>query len=116
MRKTDVCILHPHFLEHLLILFTLISTIFYDVFLLRPTLIRCTRLPFLLRHLPPIRSDPDKDIIGWGENDRGVSFTFGEDIVAQFLRRHDLDLICRAHQVQRLKHACTCIGVSRFER
>jgi len=44
-------------------------------------------------------SDPDKDIVGWGENDRGVSFTFGEDIVAQFLSRHDLDLICRAHQV-----------------
>ena len=40
-----------------------------------------------------------KDIVGWGENDRGVSFTFGEDVVAQFLRRHDLDLICRAHQV-----------------
>ena len=37
--------------------------------------------------------------MGWGENDRGVSFTFGEDVVAQFLRRHDLDLICRAHQV-----------------
>lgn len=45
-------------------------------------------------------SDPDRDIIGWGENDRGVSFTFGEDIVVQFLRRHDLDLICRAHQVR----------------
>ncbi|KAG5180859.1 hypothetical protein JKP88DRAFT_187164 [Tribonema minus] len=44
-------------------------------------------------------SDPDRDTIGWGENDRGVSFTFGEDIVVQFLRRHDLDLICRAHQV-----------------
>lgn len=44
-------------------------------------------------------SDPDKDIDGWGENDRGVSFTFGEDIVAQFLHKHDLDLICRAHQV-----------------
>lgn len=44
-------------------------------------------------------ADPDKEIVGWGENDRGVSFTFGEDIVAQFLRRHDLDLICRAHQV-----------------
>ena len=28
-----------------------------------------------------------------------MSFTFGEDVVAQFLRRHDLDLICRAHQV-----------------
>mmetsp|Transcript_21883 Transcript_21883/g.30093 ORF Transcript_21883/g.30093 Transcript_21883/m.30093 type:complete len:331 (+) Transcript_21883:186-1178(+) len=44
-------------------------------------------------------ADPDKEIVGWGENDRGVSFTFGEDVVAQFLRRHDLDLICRAHQV-----------------
>ncbi|GMF43894.1 unnamed protein product [Phytophthora fragariaefolia] len=44
-------------------------------------------------------SDPDKDIMGWGENDRGVSFTFGPDIVSQFLKRHDLDLICRAHQV-----------------
>lgn len=32
-------------------------------------------------------ADPDKDIVGWGENDRGVSFTFGEDVVMQFLRR-----------------------------
>lgn len=44
-------------------------------------------------------SDPDKQIQGWGENDRGVSFTFGADIVTNFLKRHDLDLICRAHQV-----------------
>jgi serine/threonine-protein phosphatase PP1 catalytic subunit len=44
-------------------------------------------------------SDPDKDIVGWGENDRGVSFTFGPDVVAQFLRKHDFDLIVRAHQV-----------------
>jgi len=44
-------------------------------------------------------SDPDKDIQGWGENDRGVSFTFGSDVVSNFLKRHDLDLICRAHQV-----------------
>lgn len=44
-------------------------------------------------------SDPDKDISGWSENDRGVSFTFGPDIVARFLQKHDLDLICRAHQV-----------------
>lgn len=44
-------------------------------------------------------SDPDKDVNGWGTNDRGVSFTFGEDIVSQFLDRHDLDLVCRAHQV-----------------
>ena len=44
-------------------------------------------------------SHPEKEVQGWGKNDRGVSFTFGNDIVASFLRRHDLDLICRAHQV-----------------
>uniref|UniRef100_A0A0L8ID16 Serine/threonine-protein phosphatase n=1 Tax=Octopus bimaculoides TaxID=37653 RepID=A0A0L8ID16_OCTBM len=44
-------------------------------------------------------SDPDKEVHGWGENDRGVSFTFGAEIVSKFLNRHDLDLICRAHQV-----------------
>lgn len=44
-------------------------------------------------------SDPDKEVNGWGENDRGVSFTFGADIVSKFLNKHDLDLICRAHQV-----------------
>ena len=47
-------------------------------------------------------SDPDKDVQGWGENDRGVSFTFGADVVSKFLNRHDLDLICRAHQVELL--------------
>lgn len=77
-----------------------------------PSAIECgvltTRMPSLAPRFvttPPgllcdlLWSDPDRDIIGWGENDRGVSFTFGEDIVVQFLRRHDLDLICRAHQV-----------------
>lgn len=44
-------------------------------------------------------SDPDRDVQGWGDNDRGVSFTFGPEIVVNFLRKHDLDLICRAHQV-----------------
>jgi len=44
-------------------------------------------------------SDPDKDVMGWGENDRGVSYTFGADVVSKFLHKHDLDLICRAHQV-----------------
>jgi diadenosine tetraphosphatase ApaH/serine/threonine PP2A family protein phosphatase len=38
-------------------------------------------------------SDPDKDISGWSENDRGVSFTFGPDVVTRFLQRHDMDLI-----------------------
>jgi hypothetical protein len=30
---------------------------------------------------------------------RGVSYTFGHDVIRDFLARHDLDLICRAHQV-----------------
>lgn len=36
---------------------------------------------------------------GWHDNDRGVSFTFGENVVTAFLKKHDLDLVCRAHQV-----------------
>jgi len=44
-------------------------------------------------------SDPEKETNGWGENERGVSYTFGPEVVQDFLKRHDLDLICRAHQV-----------------
>jgi len=45
-------------------------------------------------------SDPEKDIKGWADNDdRGISYVFGEDVVSSFLKKHDLDLICRAHQV-----------------
>ena len=51
-------------------------------------------------------SDPDKDTMGWGENDRGVSFTFGAEVVAKFLHKHDFDLICRAHQVGTLGWLC----------
>ena len=40
-----------------------------------------------------------QDITGWGENDRGVSYTFGRDVVHDFLHRHRLSLIARAHQV-----------------
>jgi diadenosine tetraphosphatase ApaH/serine/threonine PP2A family protein phosphatase len=56
-------------------------------------------------------SDPDKDTNGWGENDRGVSFTFGADVVSKFLNRHDLDLICRAHQVIDLPHIIMKINI-----
>lgn len=42
-------------------------------------------------------SDPDRDVAAWGENERGVSHTFGQQIVKQFNKKHDLDLICRAH-------------------
>lgn len=44
-------------------------------------------------------SDPDKLTSGWGENERGVSVTFSPQIVEEFLEKHDLDLVCRAHQV-----------------
>ena len=44
-------------------------------------------------------SDPDPEINGWAESARGVSYTFGADVVSNFLGKHDLDLICRAHQV-----------------
>ncbi|CAE7924296.1 ppp1cc-b [Symbiodinium sp. KB8] len=44
-------------------------------------------------------SDPDRDYVGWAENDRGVSYVFGTDVVAAFLKRYNLDLVCRAHQV-----------------
>ncbi|GMH12251.1 hypothetical protein Nepgr_014092 [Nepenthes gracilis] len=44
-------------------------------------------------------SDPSRDVRGWGMNDRGVSFTFGADRVAEFLMKNDMDLVCRAHQV-----------------
>lgn len=47
-----------------------------------------------------------QDVASWGENDRGVSFTFGADVVAKFLNKHDLDLICRAHQVKQSLFFC----------
>jgi serine/threonine-protein phosphatase PP1 catalytic subunit len=44
-------------------------------------------------------SDPEKDITGWAENDRGVSYVFGPDVVSSFNRKHDIDLVVRSHQV-----------------
>uniref|UniRef100_A0A0K0F0U3 Serine/threonine-protein phosphatase n=1 Tax=Strongyloides venezuelensis TaxID=75913 RepID=A0A0K0F0U3_STRVS len=44
-------------------------------------------------------SDPDSKILGWGRNDRGVSYTFGTDVLDDFLRRNDLDIVVRGHQV-----------------
>ncbi|XP_047981134.1 serine/threonine-protein phosphatase PP1 isozyme 2-like isoform X2 [Salvia hispanica] len=44
-------------------------------------------------------SDPSREVKGWGMNDRGVSYTFGQNKVTEFLTQHDMDLVCRAHQV-----------------
>lgn len=44
-------------------------------------------------------ADPEPGIDGWEVNDRGVSFIFGEDVLKEFLKDNDLDLLVRAHQV-----------------
>lgn len=42
-------------------------------------------------------SDPDDGIKGWEENERGVSYIFGKDVLTKFLDKNDLDLVCWAH-------------------
>ena len=44
-------------------------------------------------------ADPEKDMNGWDENDRGISYIFGADVVKNFVKRNNIDLVCRAHQV-----------------
>ena len=43
-------------------------------------------------------ADPDY-ISGWGVNTRGCSYTFGLDVLSRFLDKHDLDLVCRGHEL-----------------
>ena len=44
-------------------------------------------------------SDPDATVVGWAPNERGVSYVFGVDVLAQFLQKMDLDIVVRGHQV-----------------
>lgn len=44
-------------------------------------------------------SDPAPETKGFAPSNRGVGYTFGEDIVQQFLRINDIDFIIRAHQL-----------------
>lgn len=43
-------------------------------------------------------SDPE-DTTGWGVSPRGAGFLFGSDVVREFNRTNNIDLICRAHQL-----------------
>eukprot|EP00413_Alexandrium_margalefii_P025209 CAMPEP_0204568872 /NCGR_PEP_ID=MMETSP0661-20131031/37424_1 /ASSEMBLY_ACC=CAM_ASM_000606 /TAXON_ID=109239 /ORGANISM="Alexandrium margalefi, Strain AMGDE01CS-322" /LENGTH=333 /DNA_ID=CAMNT_0051576925 /DNA_START=125 /DNA_END=1126 /DNA_ORIENTATION=+ len=43
-------------------------------------------------------SDPD-EVMGFAANARGVSVSFGADVVRAFLQKEDMDLVVRAHQV-----------------
>lgn len=44
-------------------------------------------------------SDPSDLVTDWEDNERGVSYCFGKEIVSDFLTKHDFDLVCRAHMV-----------------
>lgn len=44
-------------------------------------------------------SDPEEGISGWHPSDRGVSFTFGDDVVRRACERLGIDIVLRAHQV-----------------
>ena len=47
-------------------------------------------------------SDPEKIYFSknkWGENERGISCTFNQEVVKEYLDKLDMDLIVRAHQV-----------------
>lgn len=44
-------------------------------------------------------SDPSDTAIDWEDNERGVSYCFGKAILADFLSKHEFDLVARAHIV-----------------
>lgn len=44
-------------------------------------------------------SDPADQEKDWETSERGVSYSFGKNVITQFLARHDFDLVCRAHMV-----------------
>jgi hypothetical protein len=39
------------------------------------------------------------EITGWGLSPRGAGFLFGGDVVKQFARSNDIELLARAHQL-----------------
>lgn len=44
-------------------------------------------------------SDPDPQVKEWSENDRGVSFCFGQRSLERFCKHHNFDLVVRGHMV-----------------
>jgi len=45
-------------------------------------------------------SDPDRETNDWAVNERGISLTFSKNNLKNFLKRNDMDLVCRGHQVK----------------
>lgn len=44
-------------------------------------------------------ADPEPELQGWKNNDRGASYIFGADELEKFLQNYELDLVVRGHQV-----------------
>lgn len=44
-------------------------------------------------------SDPAEIDSDWEPSERGVSYCFGKKVILDFLAKHDMDLVCRAHMV-----------------
>jgi len=63
------------------------------------TTIRPCKIPDFGLLCDLVWSDPEPDTTGWGISDRGVSYTFGNDILRKMCKTLDIDLVCRAHQV-----------------
>ncbi|ELP94110.1 serine/threonine protein phosphatase PP1 isozyme, putative [Entamoeba invadens IP1] len=44
-------------------------------------------------------SDVSDEHMGWCDNARGTSYTFGRDVVEEFMKKNGIELLCRAHQM-----------------
>jgi serine/threonine-protein phosphatase PP1 catalytic subunit len=44
-------------------------------------------------------SDPDPSIYQWADNDRGVSYCFGKNVLDKFCKKFGFDLVARGHMV-----------------
>ena len=67
--------------------------------MIKSAIVRPTDIPDTGLLCDLLGADPESSVKMWGESERGVSFVFGQEIISNFLRKNELDLVCRAHQV-----------------
>ena len=53
-------------------------------------------------------SDPNPEIIGFGPSTREISYNFGLDEIQKFVKRNDIDLICRSHELMEKGYNFIC--------
>jgi serine/threonine-protein phosphatase PP1 catalytic subunit len=61
--------------------------------------IRAQKRPITVPDADLLWADPDAGHSGFARSERGASFTFGANVADRFLKHHEFDLLCRAHQV-----------------